>query len=101
MLHYQKLFQRMVEGVLVIKKCQKITKILAVGYNLFPTQGGVTFCPTPLQKKEASSGFSITFHSSQSCIVLVLCLYCHSAAPFAFSCNALYTSIPLSVNRYF
>ncbi len=36
-----------------------------------------------------------------TCILLVLCLYCHSAAPFAFSCNALYTSMPLSVNRYF
>lgn len=36
-----------------------------------------------------------------ACILLVLCLCCHSAAPFAFSCNALYTSIPLSVNRYF
>ena len=36
-----------------------------------------------------------------TCILLVLCLYCHSTAPFAFSCNALYTSIPLSVNRYF
>ena len=40
-----------------VKKCQKIPKTLAVGYNLLPTQRGVTFCPTPLQKKEALSGF--------------------------------------------
>ncbi len=39
------------------KNAKKFRKCSAIGYNLLPTQGGGTFCPTPLHKKEASSGF--------------------------------------------
>ena len=38
-------------------KCQKITKILAVGYKLLPTQGGVHFVLPLYIKKEAYAAF--------------------------------------------
>ena len=58
-------------GVAALQKMPKndenIRQLVTICYQL-KGRGQIV---TPLQKKEALSGFSITFHSSQSCIALV------------------------------